>query len=267
MSFGNQFIYEHRIIDLLTDLKQNYGAVSLKAEFEDEGASFEETFLLKKFALQAGMDLTVKIGGCGALNDLQQVKKIGANPVAPMIESAYAFKKYIQMVNSVYANDVRPDIYVNIETFAGYQNVQKMLSLKEAQDLKGVVIGKCDMAKSMDLTCEDANSDSVFEIVKEISNIASAYEKDVIIGGGISPASIKTLKKLGENAFQQFETRKVIFDASCAFSNKSQDALVKAIEFEIVWLKNRYAVFGMDEKTYNERIHILEKRSEILLAK
>lgn len=268
MSFENDFKHGNRLINLLLDLKQNYGAVSLKAEFEDEGATFEEVFLLKRFALQAGLDLTVKVGGCGALNDLNQLKKIGASPiVAPMIESSYAFQKFVKNVNSVYSGDIMPEIYINIETITGCHSFEQILSTPESEYLDGVVIGKCDMAKSMGLTCDDVNGSVIFDIVNNLLQKASGYGKKVIIGGGISPASINFLKNLQEGSFHQFETRKVVFDASYAFDKKINEGLIKAIDFEILWLKNKFTFLGMDDETYLQRINTLKKRTEALLLK
>ena len=46
---------------------------------------------------KANLNLNVKIGGCEAKNDIFFCKKIKTNSmVAPMIESEYALKKFIQ---------------------------------------------------------------------------------------------------------------------------------------------------------------------------
>ena len=106
---------------LLYELKNNYNAAGLKAEFESEGASYEEVEELKQLSLQSGLPLTLKIGGCGALRDMINAKKIGVNAiVAPMIESKYALNKFIQTYRTVY-KEFNIDLYINIETETGYK--------------------------------------------------------------------------------------------------------------------------------------------------
>ena len=79
---------EKEIIEVLQDLKENHHAIALKAEFEAEGADYIEVLKLKNFADVVGLNLAVKIGGCEAIRDMQDAKKIGANIIiAPMIES------------------------------------------------------------------------------------------------------------------------------------------------------------------------------------
>ena len=41
---------EYRMVELLLDLKKNYGVIDLKAEFEAEGARMNELIRLKELA-------------------------------------------------------------------------------------------------------------------------------------------------------------------------------------------------------------------------
>ena len=94
--------FESKILDILTDLKKKHGVVALKAEFEAEGASFDEVLLLKQYASEVGLNLTLKIGGCEAVRDIIDAKKIGVNSiVAPMIETPYALKKFISAISII----------------------------------------------------------------------------------------------------------------------------------------------------------------------
>ena len=69
----------------------------IKQSLEDEGASFNDIKIMKKITSAAKVDLNVKIGGCEAKNDIFFCKKIKTNSiVAPMIESEYALRKFIQ---------------------------------------------------------------------------------------------------------------------------------------------------------------------------
>ena len=69
----------------------------IKQSLEDEGASFNDIKIMKKITSVAKVDLNVKIGGCEAKNDIFICKKIKTNSiVAPMVESEYALRKFIQ---------------------------------------------------------------------------------------------------------------------------------------------------------------------------
>ena len=88
---------EKKMVESLQDLKENHHVMGIKAEFEAEGTRLEEALRLKEVVTRAGLDLTIKIGGCEALKDMYDARTIGVNAiVAPMIETAYAMKKYIQ---------------------------------------------------------------------------------------------------------------------------------------------------------------------------
>ena len=131
---------EKKLINTLIDLKKNHNITSVKAEFEDEGSGIEETIRLKEIATQVGLDFTIKIGGCGALKDLHDAKKIVVNSiVAPMVESAYAMKKFVHATKQVFSEDERNRIsfFINIETITGYNNLDDILSKPEIKEITG----------------------------------------------------------------------------------------------------------------------------------
>ena len=69
----------------------------IKQPLEDEGASFNDIKIMKKITSPTKVDLNVKIGGCEAKNDIFFCKKIKTNSiVAPMVESEYVLRKFIQ---------------------------------------------------------------------------------------------------------------------------------------------------------------------------
>lgn len=225
------------LIELLYDLKQNHHILGLKAEFEDEGASFEEVAELKKLTQEVNLNLTVKISGCGALNDINQVKTLVINSiVAPMIESPYALKKFIQTIKSVYT-DFMPTLFINIETINGYRNFDEIISTPEINELAGIVVGRFDMAKSMGLECKDTNGERIFSIVNNLAVKTEKLNKQFIVGGGVKASSLEFFRNL--NYVTSFETRKVIFDADYTLENNDLDGILKAIKFELLWLENK----------------------------
>ncbi len=195
--------------------------MGLKAEFEDEGTRIEEAFLLKEIATEADLDLTIKIGGCGSLRDICDVKTIGVNAiVAPMIESPYALKKYIETVKLIFNEEELKKIklFINIETITGYKNIEDILSASQAESIAGIVFGRCDMLNSMELKGKSADCEEIFEIANNLAIKTIKYSKELIIGGGISLQSVDFFKRLPKNYLNKFETRKIIFDVKEIFS-------------------------------------------------
>jgi 4-hydroxy-2-oxoheptanedioate aldolase len=85
---------EHKMTEVLKDLRDNHHVTGIKAEFEAEGTRLEEALRLKEVVSMGGLGLTIKIGGCEALRDMYECRTIGVERlVAPMIESAFALHK------------------------------------------------------------------------------------------------------------------------------------------------------------------------------
>lgn len=257
-----------KIENLLIDLRDNHCVIGLKSSFEDEGASFEESKLLKEIASPLNLKTTVKIGGCEALRDIRDAKSLGADViVAPMIETPYALKKFVDALNSEF-NDFKsdkPEFFINIETITGYENLDKILSSNAATYIDGVVVGRSDMARSLGLQCKDANGDEVKNITGDISSKVSKYGKKLVIGGNISKSTIDKISFLPVNSLYGIETRKILFSSN-VLSDKQifKEGLKKAIEFEILWLEDVRVSFMGTNKRISERISMLKKRYEVL---
>ena len=102
------------LINNLKELKK-FGIKAVKQSLEDEGATFKDIELMRKITLKAGVDLNVKIGGCEAKNDIYFCKQIKVNSiVAPMVESEYALRKFIQVAYD--PKDKFTKLFINIET-------------------------------------------------------------------------------------------------------------------------------------------------------
>ena len=118
-----------KLIKKLRYLK-SLGVVGVKQSLEDEGASFEEIALMRKITRKAGLNLNVKIGGCEAKNDIYFCKGIKTNSiVAPMVESLYALKKFLQ-ISKVGTNI---PLLVNIETISAIRNLDIMIKKKNLE--------------------------------------------------------------------------------------------------------------------------------------
>lgn len=260
---------EKRMVDQLLELKENHHVIGVKAEFEAEGTRLEEALRLKEVVSKAGLDLTIKIGGCEALKDMYEARVIGVSKiVAPMIETAYALKKFLAVTKLVYPKDEHEQVsfLINIETIDGYQNFDSMLALPEIDLLDGIVIGRIDMTGSMGISKEEINSDQIFNIAKDIITKAKQKGLECVIGGGVSAHSLAFFNNLPKNSLDRYETRKVIFKCPEALHKNADQGILKAVGFELMWLKNKRDFYGMIQAEDKQRIEMLESRYQKLIA-
>ena len=62
---------------------------------------------------------------------------------------------------------------------------------------------------------------------------------DLVVGGAISNASIEVLKIIKNIHLNRFETRKIVFNAEACDTEDIEEGLLRAVEFELLWLKNK----------------------------
>lgn len=258
---------EKQMVKTLTDLRTQHHVLGVKAEFEAEGTRLEEAMRLKEVVTKAGLDLTIKIGGCEAVKDMYDAKVIGVNTiVAPMIESPYAMKKYVQCTKMVFYDSEDIKFLFNLETNTGYKNLDAMLASPEMKDIDGLVLGRVDMTGSLGMSREDINSEEIFKICRDVAQKTLAHKKELVIGGGVSAQSLPFFAKLPEGALNRFETRKIIFDAQAMLKDKNAEkGILKAVGFELMWLKNKRDFYGTIHLEDAKRIDMLEARYKKLI--
>jgi hypothetical protein len=259
---------EKKMIDILKDLKERHHVVGIKAEFEAEGTRLEEALRLKDVVSRAGLELTIKIGGCEAIKDMYDSRSIGvARIVAPMIESAYALKKYLGATKLAFPVDERDHVsfLINIETIDGFNKFDEMLKLPEIKQLNGIVLGRVDMTGSMGMTREDINSEKIFELASDLFVKAKKHGLECVVGGGVSGASLPVFRRLPAGVLDRYETRKVIFQCPAALGDGADKGILKAVGFELMWLKNKRDFYGMIYKEDKARIEMLQSRYDKLI--
>ena len=250
---------DKKIISLLIDLKDTYSIQSLKAEFEAEGATFDEVLLLKKYAEFVGLGLTLKIGGCEAIRDIIDAKKIGVSSiVAPMVESSYALTKFVTAVKSVYSEINMPKLFINIETITAVNNFDEIIAADCFKYIDGVVVGRTDLLGSMELSSSDSDINLIFDIANDIAKKIQNLGKKIVIGGNIASNSVEFLKDL--YYLSSFETRKVVFCGSLLKEPNLGEAISKAIEFEILWLENKVSISEESSDIDIKRLKLLKGR-------
>ena len=261
---------ERKMVEVLIDLRENHLVNGVKAEFEAEGTRLEEAMRLKEVVSAAGIGLTIKIGGCEALRDMYECRVLGvARIVAPMIESAYALHKYIGAVKIAFPEDERNtvDFAINVETVSGYSVFDEMLALPDAEHLNGIVLGRVDMTGSMGLSRDDINtSPEVIEIARNLFTKAKAAGLETALGGGVSKDTLPFIAALGEGLVDRFETRKVIFGCPCGVPDEhAENGILKAVGFELMWLKNKRDFYGAIAAEDATRLEMLQSRYDKLI--
>jgi 2,4-dihydroxyhept-2-ene-1,7-dioic acid aldolase len=251
------------MVNVLLDLRENHNVIGVKAEFEAEGTRLEEALRLKEVVSKAGLDLTIKIGGCEAVRDIYEARVIGvAALVAPMIESPYALTKYISAVHKAVSADEELAFHINIETIDGFRNLDAMLALSEISSLTGIVVGRGDMACSLGLTRDDINTQTLFEITQQICIKAKEKSLKCTIGGGVSADTLPFLQQMPRGLIDRYETRKVIFKNSEQIGERERQGILKGVGFEMMWLKNKRDYYGMIYEEDQSRLETLSSRYE-----
>ena len=253
---------ERDMVALLKDMKENHSVVGVKMEFEAEGTRIEEAMRLKEVSLAAGLTLTTKIGGCEAIKDMFDASSLGTKYlVGPMVETPYALKKFVQATHIAFQPDQRDDMefYINLETITACKNFDEMLAIPEAKFLNGIVLGRVDLTGSMNLDRNSVNSKEILDICISMATKAKQHGKKVIVGGAVSVSSLPFFKSFPEGALDKYETRKVVFACPKAINNTEQ-AFLKAVEFELLWLKNKKEYYGFIHREDDARLKMMDER-------
>ena len=253
---------EKQMVTLLCELKDEHNCIGVKAEFEAEGTRLEEAMRLKEVSLKAGLGLTLKIGGCEAMKDMFEASSLGTEHlVAPMVETPYALKKYLQAINLVFSAELQRDMdfLINLETFTACDNFPAMLELPEVKTLSGIVLGRVDLSGSLGMSREEINSQEILNRCLKMAALAKQHGLAVVVGGGVSAHSLPFFQAFPEGHLDRFETRKIVFGCPGALQNR-EDAFLKAVEFELLWLKNKKNYYGAIHREDDVRLEMMEAR-------
>jgi len=228
-----------KISTVLKGLK-NLGVSGVKQSLEDEGASFDDIKIMRKITKKLKLKLNVKIGGCEAKNDIFFCKNIQTDSiVAPMIESEYAVKKFIQCA----AQKKNNLLFVNLETFQSIKNLKHIIKSKYFKSIDGVVIGRSDLAGSMGYSKSFVNSKRIYNITRKTFSYIKKLKKNkkvLKMGGSITQNSKEFIQSLFEKNFLDYvETRNIEIKLSKKSINNFEKIIIGSFQFEIEWLKYR----------------------------
>ena len=262
---------EKKMLDILKRGKQEFGYTAVKAEFEAEGTRTDELLRLIEIARKADLGIGLKIGGCEAMRDLMEVKQFGVDYIiAPMVETPYALWKFIDAKNKIFDQEDQEEVtfLTNLETITGYNNLEGMVEkAKVPNGLDGLVFGRVDFAMSMgESGREGINDDIITEKVIDVAHACKANGLELVMGGGISKDAISAIRRVQAIHLSRYETRKIIFSGDAIQLPTAEKALLSAVEFELLWLKNKRDYYGSIFREDDKRIDMLESRWKTMIG-
>lgn len=254
---------ECKMLDVLKELKEKHGAISVRAEFEAEGTKLEELLRLKEICMMADLGLMLKIGGCESIRDMIEAKIVGVDYiVAPMVESAYSLQKYLHAIKNLFFNDEENGVEVlcNVETIDAIQNFDEMLEIPEIDLLRGIVIERVDLCFSLGRDETWINNDEINSLVKSTIEKAKSKKLSCTIGGGVSEDSFQFFSQLPVGHLDRCETRKVCFNYLEGSQKELNKGILKALAFELLWLRNKLNFYQGISVMDKNRIEVIESQ-------
>jgi len=242
-----------KILSKLKDL----GCCGIKISYEDEGALLNEVITMRYLTAFVGVKLCIKIGGCEAKRDIIDCNNLNTDTIlAPMVESAYALKKF---ANSLKVSNYNGEKGFNLETIDAYKSLEEISNEFNLVDF--VTLGRTDFVGSLNKERNYVNSEEIFEIASNI--FLKAREKNIKcnLGGFVNIESKDFIGKLiDKNLLDNFETRYIIFDTKKINFENFNELLHWANIFEVEWLKlisDRYNSLSNKDKN---RIKMVEDK-------
>ena len=158
-------------------------------------------------------------------------------------------------------------ILINLETDLALKNLNSIIKSKYFQFLDGIVIGRSDIAGSMNLEKKDVNSKKIFNKVQYVFKKIKKNQKKKLIfkmGGSITSKSIEFINKLyKKKLLHRIETRNIEIKLSNKIIKKLDEIIPKAFKFELEWLKYRLTMNKKNKFIYRNnsfRINEIQNR-------
>jgi 4-hydroxy-2-oxoheptanedioate aldolase len=254
------FGIERPLLNQLLHLKQAYGLVAIKAEFEAEGASFNDLVRLRRLTCMAGVPLRLKIGGVEAMRDIKDALELGVDGiVAPMVESVFGLRKFLEGYRKIYG-DHRIHLAINIETKNSIDQLDAIMKEAEGK-IDGITLGRTDLSASWLDPAITPDTDFVMALIEYAGKKCLEHGLSFTVGGSISATSIERffLFPASLQPIRSIETRKVILPRDTLLT--MPDALNEALRFEELWILSKKEFSDTLMKDELERLDKLTKRA------
>jgi len=184
-----------------------------------------------------------------------------------MVETSYALWKYIDAKNKIFSKEEQADtkFLANLETITSFNNIDAIVEKASRENgVDGLVFGRVDFAMSLGKSGrEGINGDDITDYVLKASKKCKETNLEFVVGGGISVDALGVLKQINAVHLNRFETRKIIFDSRSI--ENSEQGLLNAVNFELLWLKNKRDYYGRIFAEDDKRIEMLESRWKALI--
>lgn len=239
-------------------LSRKFGLSALKTGTEVEDMSFEEISFLTGITRDI-VPLFVKIGGPEARNDIRALAKIEVEGiVAPMVESAYALRKFVETIHDILPKYYRKNLMlgVNLETAQGLANLNEIINRPEASEIQRFTAARTDLSGSMDLPPDHPNVSAACKIIVEN---AREKGKETSVGGAIRSSSISMILK--DIDPDQINTRHMVMESK-VLSQDPELVLRKNLEFEILLYESMANVATEKSDSYKRRAAVIRTRLE-----
>lgn len=253
---------EYDMIEVLKRLKNDFGVIEIKAEYENEGSRQDELMRLKDIAEKVDLPIIMKIGGVEAITDIYNALALGVSGIiAPMAETKFAVSKFTNAIDTFVPEDNREDIEFafNLETITGYKNIDDILSLYNLNILNGITVGRVDFTASMGKDRSFADSDEMLEYCTTIFQKSREKGLKCGLGGAISSNSAAFIRSLvSQDLIDKYETRKIVYHKNAV--NTIEEGILKGVEFELLWLKSKRRYYHRIKSEDEKRIEMLDNR-------
>ncbi|MFW5781655.1 MAG: aldolase/citrate lyase family protein [Candidatus Muiribacteriaceae bacterium] len=254
MSFRKTEIdLKQELRERLFELRDTYGACSLKMGTEAESNTFEEIRYMHETVSDI-LPVIVKVGGCEARNDIRKMSEIGVRGiVGPMIDSPYSLKLFVKTLRDFYPDTGSVFKVVNVESITSFENLGRILNSPDFDIIDQVTVGRSDFSASIGTYVDD---EKVYDYVREIVNAAHRAGKITSVGGGITPKNAMRIKEY--TGTEKVNIRTVVIDL-----NKCSDlynAIKNSLELEILILELNTQLYPVYSEYFTERIRVIRDR-------
>ncbi len=226
--------------------------ISLKGEFEAEGLTRDSVAAEAAWAARHELPYLVKIGGCEAKSDMRFLMMQGIDSiVAPMIESAFAMRKYQEML----PDGAFKHVGVTIETATAVREIEAILDA--GTKLSEVTVGRSDLTASFGGS--GVNCPETIAMVKTVARAALSRGLKTTMGGTINADTVTLLREDAElrDLVACVETRKCVLPVEKFLE---PGALEDAFAVENALLEMQIQSYGAIGDAAKARVSVIRAR-------